>query len=42
VLGEVNIKDSSAKASESHSESLINKEARAENQRANLQSKIKT
>ena len=37
-----NTKDSSAKASEWHSESLINKEARAENQRANLQSKIKT
>ena len=37
-----NAKDSSAKASEWHSESLINKEARAENQRANLQSKIKT
>ena len=40
VLGEVNTKDSSAKASEW--QSLINKEARAENQRANLQSKIKT
>ena len=37
-----NAKDSSAKASEWHSESLINKKARAENQRANLQSKIKT
>ncbi len=37
-----NAKDSSAKASEWHSESLINKEARAENQRANLASKIKT
>ena len=35
-------KDSSAKASEWHPESLINKKARAENQRANLQSKIKT
>ena len=40
VLGEVNTKDSSAKASEW--QQLINKEARAENQRANLQSKIKT
>jgi len=37
-----NTKDSSAKASEWHPESLINKQARAENQRANLQSKIKT
>ena len=34
MLGEVNTKESS--------QSLINKQARAENQRANLQSKIKT
>ena len=39
VLGEVDTKDSSL---HSEWELLINKEARAENQRANLQSKIKT
>ena len=41
MLGEVNTKDSSLR-SEWQSESLINKKARAENQRANLASKIKT